>query len=68
MDFKRRRSPLLLIAVKKDRIMPAALNRTNFRRYRASPSVTEFKGFSGRSRYSIIAGEGWEEVADYALD
>jgi pimeloyl-ACP methyl ester carboxylesterase len=68
VDFKRRRSPLLLIAGEKDRIMPAALNRTNFRRYRASPSVTEFKEFPGRSHYSIIAGKGWEEVADYALD
>lgn len=68
VDFKRRRSPLLLIAGEKDRIMPAALNRTNFRRYRKSPSVTEFKEFPGRSHYSIIAGKGWEEVADYALD
>lgn len=68
VDFKRRRSPLLLIAGEKDRIMPAALNRTNFRRYRKSPSLTEFKEFPGRSHYSIIAGKGWEEVADYALD
>jgi pimeloyl-ACP methyl ester carboxylesterase len=68
VDFKRRRSPLLLIAGEKDRIMPAALNRTNFRRYSASPSVTEFKEFAGRSHYSIIAGKGWEEVAYYALD
>jgi pimeloyl-ACP methyl ester carboxylesterase len=68
VDFKRRRSPLLFIAGEKDRIMPAALNRTNFRRYGKSPSVTEFKEFPGHSHYSIIAGKGWEEVADYALD
>ena len=68
VDFKRRRSPLLLIAGEKDRLMPASLNRANFKRYRKSPSVTEFKEFPGRSHYSIIAGKGWEEVADYALD
>ena len=68
VDFKRRHAPLLFIAGEKDRIMPAVLNRTNYRRYRASPSVTEFKEFAGRSHYSIIAGRGWEEVADYALD
>ena len=68
VDFKRRRSPLLLIAGEKDRIMPAALNHRNYRRYSASPSVTDFKQFPGRSHYSIIGGKGWEEVADYALD
>ena len=68
VDFKRRHAPLLLIAGEKDRIMPASLNRRNYRRYRASPSVTEFKEFPGRSHYSIIGGRGWEEVADYALD
>jgi hypothetical protein len=29
--------------------------------------VTEFKEFVGRSHYSL-GQEGWEEVADYALD
>jgi hypothetical protein len=26
------------------------------------------KEFEGRSHYSVIGGEGWEEVADYALE
>ena len=29
---------------------------------------TDYKEFEGRSHYSVIGGEGWEEVADYALD
>jgi hypothetical protein len=29
--------------------------------------VTDFKEFPGRSRYTL-GHEGWEEVADYALD
>jgi pimeloyl-ACP methyl ester carboxylesterase len=59
------RAPLLLIGGEKDVIMPAALNRKNFRKFRSS-AVTEYKEFPGRSHY-IIAESGWEEVADYAL-
>lgn len=61
------RAPLLFIGGEKDVIMPAALNRKNFRNYGASPAVTEYKEFPGRSHY-IIAEKGWEEVAQYALD
>lgn len=60
-----KRAPLLLIGGEKDVIMPSALNRKNFRKYRSS-AVTEFKEFTGRSHY-IIAEAGWEEVAEYAL-
>jgi len=60
-----KRPPLLLIGGEKDVIMPSALNRKNFRKYRGS-AVTAFKEFPGRSHY-IIAEKGWEEVADYAL-
>jgi pimeloyl-ACP methyl ester carboxylesterase len=67
IDFTRDHAPLLMIAGSKDHIMPAALNRKNYKRYHTSQSVTEFKEFPGHSHYSIIAGPGWEEVADYAL-
>lgn len=66
VDFKRARAPLLFIAGGKDHLLPASLNRTNYERYKKSPSVTDFKEFPGRTHYTI--GEpGWEEVADYAL-
>lgn len=67
IDFRNgSRAPLLLIGGEKDVIMPASLNRKNFKKYAASPAVTEFKVFPGRSHY-IIAETGWEEVAGYAL-
>jgi hypothetical protein len=28
----------------------------------------DYMEFEGRSHYSVIGGEGWEEVADYALE
>lgn len=69
IDFKRRHVPLLLIAGERDHIMPASLNRSNFERYKASDSITEFKEFPDRAHYSIIGGnKNWEEVADYAVD
>ena len=68
VDFKRSHAPLLFIAGEKDHLMPASLNRTNYERYkRKSSSLVEFKEFAGRGHYSIIGGQGWEEVADYAL-
>lgn len=60
------RAPLLFIGGEKDVIMPASLSRKIFRRHRASPCLTEYKEFAGRSHY-IIAERGWEEVAEYAL-
>jgi pimeloyl-ACP methyl ester carboxylesterase len=60
------RAPLLFIGGEKDVIMPASLSRKIFRRHRVSPRLTEYKEFPGRSHY-IIAEQGWEEVADYAL-
>ena len=67
VEFKKPHVPLLLIAGENDRIMPASLNRRNYRSYKHSGSITEFKEFAGRDHYSIIGGKGWEEVADFAL-
>ena len=60
------RAPLLMIAGSDDHIVPASVNRSNFRKYRSSKAVTDFKEFPGRS-HLIVAQEGWEEVAGYAL-
>lgn len=67
IDFRRTgRAPLLMIVGQKDHVAPSSIVRANFKKYRRSPSTTEFKEFPGRSHY--ICGErGWEEVADYAL-
>jgi pimeloyl-ACP methyl ester carboxylesterase len=60
------RAPLLLIAGGKDHIVPASVTEANFKLYRASKAITDFKEFPERSHFTI--GEpGWEEVADYAL-
>ena len=61
------RAPLLLIAGGADHIVPPAVNKANCKLYRKSAAVTDYKEFPGRSHY-IVGQDGWEEVADYALD
>lgn len=67
IDFTKPHAPLLMIAGGNDNIIPAALNRRNWRRYRRSPSVTDFEELPGRTHYSVIAGPGLEEVVELAL-
>jgi pimeloyl-ACP methyl ester carboxylesterase len=68
VDFKNEeRAPLLLIAGGEDHVAPASLNESNFKHYKTTRAVTEFKVFPGRSHYTL-GQAGWEEVADYALD
>jgi pimeloyl-ACP methyl ester carboxylesterase len=68
VDFKNDdRAPLLLIAGGEDHVSPASLTESNFKHYQSDKAVTEFKEFPGRSHYTL-GQEGWEEVADYALD
>ena len=67
VNFKNEeRAPLLLIAGGEDHVAPASLNESNFKHYKATRAVTEFKVFPGRSHYTL-GQAGWEEVADYAL-
>jgi pimeloyl-ACP methyl ester carboxylesterase len=61
------RAPLLLIAGGEDHVSPASLTRSNFKHYKAKSAVTEFKEFPERSHYTL-GQEGWQEVADYAID
>ena len=66
IDFKKPHPPLLITAGEKDHIIPASLNKSNFNKYKASSSITEFKEFAGRDHF-VIGEKGWEEVADYSL-
>jgi pimeloyl-ACP methyl ester carboxylesterase len=68
VDFKNSdRAPLLFIAGEEDIIMPPSVNESNVHHYRNSKAITEYKEFDGRAHYTL-GQDGWEEVADYALD
>jgi pimeloyl-ACP methyl ester carboxylesterase len=68
VDFRNdRRAPLLFIAGGADHIVPPKVNRANARLYRKSPALTDYQEFAGRSHLTI-GQDGWQEVADYAMD
>jgi pimeloyl-ACP methyl ester carboxylesterase len=60
------RPPLLLISGAEDHLVPAILNRLNYEKYAGSGAVTAYQEFPGRS-HLLVAQDGWEEVAEYAL-
>jgi pimeloyl-ACP methyl ester carboxylesterase len=66
IDFRKPHAPLLITAGERDHIIPASLNKANYRRYVAGSSTTDFKLFAGRDHF-VIGERGWEEVADFIL-
>jgi pimeloyl-ACP methyl ester carboxylesterase len=66
VNFKKLHPPLLLVAGSADHIIPASLNKSNYARYRRSPSITDFKEFAGRTHFTI-GQKNWQEVADFVL-
>jgi alpha-beta hydrolase superfamily lysophospholipase len=47
--------------------VPPAVAKSNLQKYRHSTATTDFVEFPGRS-HLLMAGEGWEEVAQYIAD
>jgi hypothetical protein len=47
--------------------MPPSVNESNVKHYRHAKTVTDYHEFPGRSYYTV-GQDGWEEVADYALE
>ncbi|HWJ25556.1 MAG TPA: hypothetical protein VNS32_03380, partial [Flavisolibacter sp.] len=67
VDFKRPHAPLLFVAGSTDHCIPAALNKTNFEKYRDRHSITDFKEFAGRNHF-VLGQPTWREDANYILD
>ena len=61
------RAPLLFISGSEDHLMPPSIQRSNAKHYKAEGTITEVKEYEGTA-HLLPAQEGWEEVADYALD
>src|SRR3954447_738418 len=60
------RAPLLFISGSEDHLMPPKIQQSNAKHYKADGTVTEVKEFEGP--HLLPARDGWEEIADYALD
>lgn len=61
------RAPLLLIAGGKDHTVPASVTHANYELFRKSQAITAYKEYPERTHWTI-GQEGWEEVADFALE
>ncbi|MGY1633791.1 alpha/beta hydrolase [Geodermatophilus sp. SYSU D01186] len=61
------RPPLLFVSGSEDHIMPTSVQRSNVRHYRAPHTVTEHREYPGYA-HLLPAQEGWEQIADSALD
>ena len=60
------RGPLLITAGGKDNTVPRIVAKQNFKLYRKSSAVTEFREFPDRG-HSLIIDKGWRDVADAVL-
>ena len=60
------RAPLLFVSGSEDHLMPPAVQRSNHKHYK-SAAITEIKEYEGRA-HLLPSQEGWQEVADFALD
>jgi pimeloyl-ACP methyl ester carboxylesterase len=61
-----KRAPLLFISGSEDHIMPPSVQRSNAAHYKGD-TVTEVKLYDGYA-HLLPAQEGWQDIADYALD
>ena len=67
VDYKNdARAPLLFISGSEDHIMPPKVQRSNAKHYK-SATITEVKEYEGYA-HLLPAQDGWEAIADYALD
>jgi pimeloyl-ACP methyl ester carboxylesterase len=67
VDYKNDdRAPLLFISGSEDHIMPPKVQASNAKHYK-SKTITEVKEYEGYA-HLLPAQEGWEAIADYALD
>ncbi|MDB5040979.1 MAG: hypothetical protein JWN27_1705 [Candidatus Eremiobacteraeota bacterium] len=67
IDVKSNRPPILLIAGGEDHLVTPGYTRSNFHLIRQSPGISAFREFPGRPHFTG-AVDGWEAVADYALE
>jgi pimeloyl-ACP methyl ester carboxylesterase len=64
---RQKRAPLLLIGGGKDLIADASMTDAIYRQQKKAPATTELKIFENRSHWTLM-DEGWEAVADLALN
>ena len=66
INFQNPHAPLLLTSGSTDHSIPASLNYSNYKKYKHSNSITDYKEFEGRNHF-VLGQSTWKEDADYIL-
>ena len=66
VNFKNPHAPLLFTSGTQDRMIPAAINYSNYRNYEMSHSITDYKEFKGHN-HLVFDKPAWGEEADFIL-
>ncbi|MFD2921688.1 alpha/beta hydrolase [Terrimonas rubra] len=64
VDFKKPHAPLLFLAGGQDNIIPASLNKRNFKRYSDKNSITQFKQFDNHNHF-VVGLPDWQDTTTY---
>jgi alpha-beta hydrolase superfamily lysophospholipase len=67
INFSNPHAPLLLTSGSTDNTIPASLNYSNYKKYKNSQSVTDYKMFEGRNHF-VLGQPTWKEDADYIIN
>jgi pimeloyl-ACP methyl ester carboxylesterase len=67
VNFENPHAPLLITSGTDDHTIPASLNYSNYKKYKRSNSITDYKEFKGRNHF-VLGQPTWKEDADYILD
>ena len=66
IDFKKFRAPLLLTSGSNDKLIPASLNYSNYKKYTSSNSITDYRKFKGQN-HLVFGHPAWKREADFIL-
>jgi pimeloyl-ACP methyl ester carboxylesterase len=64
INFRNAHPPLLFTAGTHDRLIPAAVNEKNYKKYNSYAAVTHFKQFAG-TNHLVFEPSPWKEEAEY---
>ncbi|RYY59454.1 MAG: alpha/beta fold hydrolase [Chitinophagaceae bacterium] len=67
INFENPHAPLLITSGSTDHSIPASLNYSNYRKYRKSNSVTDYREFEGRNHF-VLGQPSWREDAGFIHD
>ncbi|HEY5824940.1 MAG TPA: alpha/beta hydrolase [Cyclobacteriaceae bacterium] len=66
IHFEKKHAPLLFISGSGDKIISASLNFDNYKNYKVSNSITDYRDFKSRN-HLVLGHSAWKEEADFIL-